>query len=332
MFCYDDVLGQDEIKEYLKKIKDSARFSHAYIMEGEEGMGKTALALSWASSLLCEKQGESACGSCHSCRQISAQSHPDLNIIEGEKPNLISVGEVREKICEDIQIRPYSGRYKIYLVKEADKMNVPAQNALLKTLEEPPDYAIILLLCGQSGAFLDTIKSRCVRLRLKPQTQERIRERLAALYPGREGTERFVRFAGGNIGKALRLIGEKEREESFEQNTEILEKLYHSDAGAGNRYLEILKKREDLREFLEFCRYWYRDVLVLKAVNREEKLIFGHKHAALREAASCLDYVDLDRIFSAIDRAGSRLDSNVNRELTMKIMLSEMKRKNKEKI
>ncbi|MDO4787533.1 MAG: DNA polymerase III subunit delta' [Johnsonella sp.] len=332
MFHYDDVFGQDEVKEYLKKIRLSSRFSHAYIIEGERGMGKTLLALSWASSLLCEKEGELACGCCHSCRQIAAKTHPDLNLIKGEKANLITVGEVREKICEDIQIRPYSGRYKIYLVQEADKMNVSAQNALLKTLEEPPDYAIIILLCDNREGFLETLKSRCIKLKLKPQPKELIIKRLVDLYGDRERAERFSGFARGNIGRAKRLISSRESESEFEQNIEILEKLHISDARARMRDLESLKNRENLGDFLDFCRCWYRDILVLKTGNPKEKLLFGYKYSELKAIAEFFDYSDFNQILSAIERAKSRLEANVNKELVMKIMLAEMKKRNKEKI
>ena len=105
---------------------------------------------------------------CHSCKQALSGNHPDLIYVTHEKPASIGVDDIREQINDTIQIRPYSSYYKIYIVDEAEKMTVQAQNALLKTIEEPPSYAVIILITTNQEAFLPTILSRCVQLKLKP--------------------------------------------------------------------------------------------------------------------------------------------------------------------
>ena len=105
---------------------------------------------------------------CHSCKQVMSGNHPDLIYVKHEKPGSIGVDDVREQINDTIMIRPYSSYYKIYIVDEAEKMTVQAQNALLKTIEEPPSYAVIILITTNQEAFLPTILSRCVQMKLKP--------------------------------------------------------------------------------------------------------------------------------------------------------------------
>lgn len=327
MFAYKDVIGQNEIKKYLKKVKLLKRLSHAYIIEGERGMGKTALAKAWAANLLCEKEGEEACGICHSCKQVEAITHPDLKIIAGEKPTLISVGEIREKICDDIRIRPFKGRFKIYIIKEAHKMNIQAQNAILKTLEEPPAYAIIILLCDNSEVFLNTLRSRCIKLKLRPQPDALIEERLREVCPSREKAELYIRFSGGNIGKALRLATIEEDAKNFEENIKIMENLLHADELEMKHYADILKDRKDIYDFFDFSKCWYRDVLILKIEDKMDKLLFKNKYRALKNIAEASEFFDIDRILGEIDAAKSRIEFNVNKEAVIKTMLAAMKKR-----
>lgn len=131
-------------------------------------MGRKSLAHAFALALLCEKGKSEPCMECHACKQVLSGNHPDLIHVTHEKPGSIGVDDIREQINDTIMVRPYNGYHKIYIVDEAEKMTVQAQNALLKTIEEPPSYAVIMLLTTNQEAFLPTILSRCVQLKLKP--------------------------------------------------------------------------------------------------------------------------------------------------------------------
>ena len=144
MYNFSDILGQDTVKQHFTAAVASDRVSHAYMLTGEAGMGKGALADAFAAMLLCERDHLHPCGVCHACRQVSADTHPDLIRVTHEKPNSISVDEVREQICAEAVIRPFSGKKRVFIVPEAEKMTPQAQNALLKTIEEPPEYVVIL--------------------------------------------------------------------------------------------------------------------------------------------------------------------------------------------
>ena len=203
---FSDILGQDAVKRHFTAAVTSDRVSHAYMLTGEDGMGKGALASVFAAMLLCERDHLHPCGICHACRQVRAGTHPDLIRVTHEKPNSISVDEVREQICAEAVIRPFSGKKRVFIVPEAEKMTPQAQNALLKTIEEPPEYVVILLLTESEEALLETIRSRCVKLKMRPVPEQELRR---ALFSGggisEEDAALAVSFARGVPGKAMEM-------------------------------------------------------------------------------------------------------------------------------
>ena len=157
----NDILGNERVKEHFIAAVHHKKISHAYIIEGDKGSGKKMLAAAFSKILQCETrqktEEERACNQCESCIQMENKDHPDVIWVSHEKAGVISVGEIREQVVNTVDIMPYKGPYKIYIIDEAEKMNVAAQNAILKTIEEPPEYAIIFLLTTNRGAFLDTL-------------------------------------------------------------------------------------------------------------------------------------------------------------------------------
>ena len=163
-----EILGDEQIIEHFKNAITTDKVSHAYIISGEKDSGKKMLAEAFAATLLCETNGRDACGECRSCKQAVDHNHPDIRYVTHEKPTTISVEDIRQQINNDIVIKPYASAHKIYIVDQAEKMNKMAQNALLKTIEEPPEYGVILLLTTNAAGFLPTILSRCVTLEMQP--------------------------------------------------------------------------------------------------------------------------------------------------------------------
>lgn len=167
MSGFKDVVGHKDIIQYIQNAVEQDKVSHAYILNGAKGSGKKMLAKLFAMTLQCENSQSEPCGECRSCRQADSGNQPDIITIQHEKPGSISVDDIREQLNGDIMIKPYSNRYKIYIIPEADLLTVQAQNALLKTIEEPPEYAIIFLLTENADSLLPTIRSRCVMLKLR---------------------------------------------------------------------------------------------------------------------------------------------------------------------
>ena len=175
MADFKDIIGQEQIIHHMQNAIRQKKMSHAYLLCGEAGSGKRLLAEAFAKTVLCEEGGIEACGKCKSCRQTESGNHPDFRVVVREKATL-GVKEIREQVASDVQIKPYSSPYKIYWIDEAEKMTEEAQNALLKTIEEPPEYAIFLLSVSRQELLLQTVLSRCVLLPLHPVATERIKK------------------------------------------------------------------------------------------------------------------------------------------------------------
>ena len=159
MAKFADIIGQEQLKEHIQIAITSNKVSHAYIINGERNAGKEFIARIFAMTLQCDKGGTEPCNECHSCKQTSSHNQPDIVYISHEKPNSIGVEDIRGQINNDIGIKPYSSPRKIYIMNEGEKMTPQAQNALLKTLEEPPEYAVIMILTDNVEALLPTIIS-----------------------------------------------------------------------------------------------------------------------------------------------------------------------------
>ena len=159
MGSFKDVVGHKDILKYISSAVENNRVSHAYILNGERGSGKKMLANLFAMTLLCETGDNEPCGKCHSCKQAERGNHPDIIRVTHEKPNSISVDDIRTQVNNTVDIKPYQGPYKVYIIPQADMMTPQAQNAILKTIEEPPSYAVFLLLTENAETLLPTINS-----------------------------------------------------------------------------------------------------------------------------------------------------------------------------
>ncbi len=327
MLSFNDILGHDAVKQHFQKAIESHKISHAYILAGEAGMGRKSLAHAFALTLLCEKGGSQPCMECHACRQVLSGNHPDLIHVVHEKPATIGVDDIREQINDTIQIRPYSSYYKIYIVDEAEKMTVQAQNALLKTIEEPPSYAVIILLTTNPESFLPTILSRCVQLKLRPLRDSVIQEYLMGVLKIPENDARlYAAFARGNLGKAIRLAGSEEFRRMYEELLFLLRQVREMSI---SDLLERIKgwkdENLDLYECLDFMQVWYRDALMYKVTKDVDLLIFKDEYVTIEEMARRTAYDGFESILEAIDKARVRLQANVNMELAMELMLLVMK-------
>lgn len=327
MLGFDKILGHEQIKDHFRNAVQTGKVSHAYILSGEAGMGRKSLANTFALSLLCEKGKIEPCMQCHACKQVLSGNHPDLIYVTHEKPASIGVDDIREQINDTIMVRPYSSYYKIYIVDEGEKMTVQAQNALLKTIEEPPSYGVILLLTTNPEGFLPTILSRCIQLKLKPLKDEVVKEYLIQS-TGVEGSraEIYAAFARGNLGKAIHLAESEEFKLMYDEILHLLKHLKDTDISELLDYIHKLKEEKlDIYGCLDFMQMWYRDVLMYKTTKDINLLIFKDEYSAIKAMSTVSGYDGLERVLAAIDKARVRLDANVNMELVMELMLLTMK-------
>ena len=227
---FSDVLGHEQTIAHMKSAIEANKVSHAYLLAGEKGSGKKMLAGIFARTLQCEAHGSEPCGKCHSCIQAESGNQPDIIYVTHEKPGSISVDDIRGQVNGDIQIKPYSSPYKIYIIDEAEKLTQQAQNALLKTMEEPPAYAVILLLTTNVDAFLPTILSRCVQLKLKPLRDYMVKNYLTEqLHVQEADAEIYSAFARGNLGKAISLASSEDFKHLHQEILGLLRHVKQAD-------------------------------------------------------------------------------------------------------
>ena len=329
MSGFKDVVGHKNIIQYIGNAVKTDKVSHAYIMNGEKGAGKKLLANLFAMSLQCQNREEDgdACGKCQSCKQAMNHNQPDIIKVTHEKPNTISIDDIREQVNNDIVIKPYSSRYKIYIIADADMMSVQAQNAILKTIEEPPEYAVIMLLTENAETLLPTIRSRCVMLKLRNIKDQLVKKYLMAQMQVPDyKADVCVAFAQGNMGKAIMLATSEHFNEIKEEAVHLLRNINDLDL---NELIEAVKRcmsyKLEITDYMDVIAVWYRDVLIYKATRNVDRVVFSDQLKYIKERASKSSYEGIEIILDALEKAKSRLKANVNFELTMELLLLTIK-------
>lgn len=327
MAGFRDIVGHEKIIEHLQNAIKLDKASHAYILNGPDKSGKMMLANAFAMALQCEKHGIEGCMECHSCKQAASRNHPDIIYLTHEKVNTISVGDIREQINQKAAEKPYSSKYKIYIVDEAEKMNQQAQNALLKTIEEPPSFVIILLLTTNADSFLPTILSRCIRLNLMPVPDEKVRGYLMEHYeiPDYQA-DISAAFAQGNVGKAISLASSESFKEMKDSAVQLMKRLKDIDVyEMGEAVKQIGEYKLSINDYFDIMMVWYRDVLMYKATMDINGLVFKEHVYDIKHQASRSSYHGIERILKALEKAKLRLSASVNFDLVIELLLLTIK-------
>ncbi len=327
MAKFKDIIGQEQIKEHLQRAITMDKVSHAYILHGELGAGKEYIARIFAMTLQCEKGGTDPCGECRSCKQAESKNHPDIIWVSHEKPNSIGVEDIRSQINNDMKIKPYYGPRKIYIINEAQKMTPQAQNALLKTLEEPPAYGIIMLLTTNIDALLSTIVSRCVVLNMRPVKDRDIEEYLMRQLQVPDYKAKLcAAFARGNTGKAKHLAENEDFDRIKEEAVSLLK--YINDMEIAEIVTAIKRINEyklDVNSYMDILFVWFRDILLFKATKEPNDLIFKEEIQYIRKIADRSSYEGIETILNALDKTQQRIAANVNFDLAMELLFLTVK-------
>ena len=327
MAGFSDILGNEQIIEHLQNAIRMGKVSHAYILNAPESSGKRLIAEAFAATLQCEEKGTEPCGMCHSCKQAVSHNHPDIIYVRHEKPSTIGVDDIRVQINQDIAVKPYSSPYKIYIVDEAEKMNVQAQNALLKTIEEPPAYGVILLLTTNADAFLPTILSRCIRLDLKPVANDKIKDFLMKKCEVVDyQADICVDFSQGIVGKAIRLASCAQFNEIKGAALQLVKRVKDIDLSEMiGAVKQVSEYKLDINDFFDIMMIWYRDVLLYKATADVNGLIFKDEVYEIKKQANTSSYHGIQLILEGLEKAKMRLDANVSFELVIELLLLTIK-------
>ena len=325
---FEDVVGQEQLTGHLQNAIRLGKVSHAYIIQGETGAGKKMLADLFAMTLQCEEGGIEPCGRCQSCKQAVSGNHPDIRRVTHEKAT-IGVDDIRLQLNNDIMVKPYSRPYKVYIIDEAEKMTEQAQNAMLKTIEEPPEYAVIILLAVNAKVLLPTILSRCILLNVRPVS----RQAIIRLLTERHGIAGYMAeiaadFAEGVPGRA---IAYAESGDFVSLKEEVIKVMKHlSTMPAEDLYKKVKEwagRKQELPDILSLMTLWFRDVLVVKSTKGTGRPVFREEERTLTAQAEQMSYLWIENCINTIELTGQRMAANVNTEVSLEMMLYTMKTK-----
>lgn len=326
MYDFSEIIGNEQIIKSMKKAIENGMVSHAYIISGAEGSGKKLIASAFAKTLFCEEGGASACGRCTSCRTFEGGNNPDMIYVHPTKTKALSVDDVREQITSNVNIKPYNHKYKIYMIPKADTLTNQAQNALLKTLEEPPEYAIFLLIAENMSAFLETVLSRCVTYGVKPLSVETVRKYLLKNNIADEDSAPIIaEYSQGSIGNAIKFAQSENFSELRKKVSDTLK-----DMGRKNYYelTESAKELEgfkDLTDVTDMIYMWYRDVLVYKTTGKEDGIIEKDLLPYIKAEAERVSFEGLYRIPKMIMETKKQIRQNVNYGFALEMLFINIK-------
>lgn len=332
---FKDILGHDREIGILKKALANDRLAHSFLFSGPDGCGKRLTAISLAKSLNCSESKDDFCGTCQNCREIENLSYTDVFMVEPRGPESKGAevdytgGTIKIDAVRDIQHRlaykAIRGGKKVCIVNGAEKMNRDAQNAFLKTLEEPPSDSIIILIISDGATLLPTILSRCQRINFRPLPRNILIEMIKQKLQASEDTSALIAsLSGGSIGKALGW----DKELILEQRKENIGRLTHlslTDPEKIFKAAEDIAKGDSPVELLEFLKIWYRDIALLKE-GREDVIVNSDLLPLLKEHAKDQTLEGLISGFMLINQAQVDMmpPRYANKQLTVENLLIQL--------
>lgn len=259
---FSEIIGNDEAKKYLMKSIEQKNILHSYLFIGTEGIGKSLIAKEFAKKILCFNKDENC--SCKSCISFDGGNHPDFFVINDSESDIIKVETIRN-MTEKVYEKPIVSDKKVYIINDCDKMTIEAQNCLLKTLEEPPEFVVIILITSNENLMLNTIKSRCMMVKFHNISDEEIlnycREKLSYT----DVSKNLLRTFDGSIGRTIKIIEFKEKYKEIDIFIEKLENISIIDLFS---YKKIFEKENiyDILDYIIVCLYSKKNMKYLNCI------------------------------------------------------------------
>lgn len=330
---FQDIVGQEGAVRILQDQLKSGRINHAYLFTGKEGVGKKQLAFQFAKALNCPEEGEDSCDQCLSCRRINHSNHPDVSLLELQDGKFIGIEQVRE-MQKEIAYKPYQSDWKIYIIDGADKMTPEAANSLLKTLEEPPHYAILILLAWELDKLLPTIISRCQQVPLNSLSRKVIRSEIKRRFPENENTDLLSRLADGSLGRAINLAGNEDFFNLREEIINFLDKLPDTNVVDLFRQVDTMVKllekggenENEKFPLFDLLLSWYRDIIMYNQQMQDEMVNFD----CLERIKSQIGIYTIEELISIIEMINvfkGYLARNVRADLVLQVMFLKIRSK-----
>lgn len=333
-----DIVGHEWAIDYLERSISGGRAAHAYLISGPASIGKALLALRLAQALNCEGPGPQPCLTCRTCKRIARGNHPDVRIagMHTQAQGLKADEAARQKDLKidtvrawqsDITLKPFEGRRRVFILHDSEKLNEAAANAMLKTLEEPPPYATLVLVANTSGDLMPTIVSRCQPLRLRLVPRPQIAEALRARYNLQsDEAELLAAWSGGQVGWAFRMTSAPEELEQRQAQLDALVELTAQGRGDSFRWAEERAKefrsgeQEQVFAALELWQSWWRDIMLM-AAGCPEQITHIDRRDDLRKAAARYRLDDIHAFVARLSGAARQLRENVNPQLALENVL-----------
>ena len=294
---FANIVGNDKVKTFLDNQIKNNHVLHSYLFVGIEGIGKKLFAKEFAKKILCLEENDNN-ETCLSCVKWNSSNHPDFIIIEPDN-NTIKIEQIRN-MQEKIEEKPITSKKKVYIIVDSEYMTKEAQNCLLKTLEEPPEYATIILTTSNESKLLNTIKSRCIKVQFDSLSENEMRDFLRKNSSIVESTQTFIEMSQGSIGKLLHM---EEDHQIYEQINTILENIDKQDIITILNKSEILyKEKEKIQELLDYINvylYYTKDIKKLnciKYVEDTKKRLISNSNYDM-----CIDYL-LIKIWEEVNK------------------------------
>lgn len=312
---FNELLGNDNIKEFLNRSIESDKISHSYIFEGHESLGKFSFAMEYAKQLLCSSENMNYC-----LEKVDHGNHPDLKIIEIEGKSIKN--KQIESFQEFVQIKPYEAEKKVVIINDAEKMTTSAQNRILKVLEEPPSYGVIILVCKNSMELLPTIKSRCQLIKFNRVGRDEISKFICDKYSVEEEKGKVLSIlSDGAVGKAIELVESK----TYNEKRDFVIGIPRMITEGQLKVIRINKflndNKENISEIFGILRSWLRDLLFYFEIGESDLLVNIDYIFDMREQLKYIDGEKLIKYIKILDHTEDRISRNVNFNLAIDNML-----------
>lgn len=303
---FNNIIGNENVKSILTKSLNNKTVLHSYMFIGEQGIGKKQIAMQFAKMILCENYNDGECNQCKSCIEFESSNNPDFKFIEpdGKVIKIDQIRELQTKVAE----KPVNSGRKVYLINDADLMTKEAQNCLLKTLEEPPEYIVIILIVSNENRVLTTIKSRCMKIHFDKINDQEIKKYLIETCGVNDLNNNILKMCDGSIGKCLVI---KDRLEEYKEIENIFSNLNTSITKFVNSAEILYKNKESINDYLEYINV----ILYNYCINNPNNIRFINSIKYVEVAKQrllsnsnydmCIDYL-LFNIWEEINEKNSR--------------------------
>jgi DNA polymerase-3 subunit delta' len=325
-----DLIGHEWAVDMLKKHVIHGTTRHAYLFCGPPGLGRRTLALRFAQALNCTTPSDAGipCGQCRDCKQIEAMQHADLTVIQADSEGgTLKVDQIRDS-RKTLILKPYMSKFRVAMFLRFQEANDNAANALLKTLEEAPSYAVLILTADNPEQLLPTIVSRCEVLRLRPLSFDEVQRGLENRGLENSRAKLIAHISGGRFGYALRLIENDDLLEAREERLNDLLSLLPASRVEKFKYADKLSKDKDsMRQAITFWLSYWRDVM-LRTAQADTPLVNVDRNMEIEDLAGQLDLSSARKVVGNLEDVLEKMDKNVNPRLLAEVLLLDLPKPN----